>query len=253
MEILLKVLKELNFDFREKFNVYCNLSDDRKMTVSVNLLISNKNNTQTFLVINCDNSQLADYVDGEIIKQIASKFRKRECHRADMDKNTSLLLVCKYQDDMVDTSSKIIIEDDPYYFKKYVFSYNEKELESAACWLKQNEGKGSIISLVQDYITDTSNISKYKENYLNEPIYAFFIELVTKLHCFPMKAAESKNIKTVNDYLKKELDDLRNKPRRPVDIDSKRVESFIELKMDITSVDDVCQKWNLLLEEGSES
>lgn len=36
-----------------------------------------------------------------------------------------------------------------------------------------------------------------------------------------MKAAESKNIKTVNDYLKKELDDLRNKPRRPVDIDSK--------------------------------
>lgn len=68
-----------------------------------------------------------------------------------------------------------------------------------------------------------------------------------------MKAAESKNIKTVNDYLKKELDDLRNKPRRPVDIDSKRVESFIELKMDITSVDDVCQKWNLLLEEGSES
>lgn len=42
MEILLKVLKELNFDFREKFNVYCNLSDDRKMTVSVNLLISNK-------------------------------------------------------------------------------------------------------------------------------------------------------------------------------------------------------------------
>ena len=83
-------------------------------------MISAENDSQVFLVIECDDSQLADYVDGKIIKEIAVNFRKNEHHRAEMDRNTTLLLVCKHDIDTIDSSSKVKIEDDPYYFKKYV-------------------------------------------------------------------------------------------------------------------------------------
>ena len=105
-----------------------------------------------------------------------------------MDRNTSLLIVSKHlANEEIDTSSKVKIEDDPYYFKKYVFSYDDIGLENANNWVSENIQNKTTVSVIQDYITNTEQFAKYKENNINEPIYTFFIELVTKLHCFPMK------------------------------------------------------------------
>lgn len=253
MDIILNVLENLHFVFRNSFFVECAIDNHKSMAVDVKLLISDENDSQVFLVIDCENSQLVDYVDGKIIKEIALKFRKNECHRAEMDRNTSLLLVCKHAVDAIDTSSKVKIEDDPYYFKKYVFSYDEIGLENASNWLEENKEKGSVISLIQEYITDTNHFARYKDNHQNEAIYTFFMELVTKLHCFPMKTAETKNIKTVRDYLEIEMDSLRNKLRKPIDIDSKKIEAFLESGVNCDNADDICQKWNSLFVEKSEN
>lgn len=59
-----------------------------------------------------------------------------------------------------------------------------------------------MVSLIQDYITDTGQFAKYKENNTDEPIYTFFIELVTKLHCFPMKTAETKILQRLLHFWK---------------------------------------------------
>ncbi len=182
-----------------------------------------------------------------LIKEMALRFRKKEYHRAEMDRNTSLLIVSKHSaDEDVDTSSKVKIEDDPYYFKKYVFSYDEIGLENANNWLTENVQKGTTVSLIQDYITDTRQFAKYKENNINEPIYTFFIELVTKLHCFPMKTAETKNIKTIDSFLENELDILRTKQKKPIDIDQRGIEAFVDMDIDYANVNDVCEKWNLI-------
>ena len=52
----------------------------------------------------------------------------------------------------------------PENIKKYVFSYDEIGLENANNWLIENVHKGTTISLIQDYITDTRQFAKYKEN-----------------------------------------------------------------------------------------
>lgn len=251
MEIILKVLESLHFIISDTFEVECVIDDQRSVSLDVKMLISNENESQVYLVIACENSQLIDYVDGKIIKEIAQKFRKNDLHTAEMDRNTSLLLVCKHAIDTIDTSSKVKIEDDPYYFKKYVFSYDDVGLANASSWLEENKEKGSIVSLIQEYITNTKQFAKYKDNHKNEVIYTFFMELVTKLHCFPMKTVEAKNIKTVNDYLENELDELRNKSKQPIDIDLKKMEAFIESGVDYENADDICQKWNLIyMQEG---
>lgn len=36
----------------------------------------------------------SNYVDGKIIKELAVKFRKNKHHRAEMDRNTTLLFWC---------------------------------------------------------------------------------------------------------------------------------------------------------------
>lgn len=253
MDIIIQVLKELLFTYKEVFWVECDIDNRKNIVVNVKVMISEENASQVFLLIECDNSQLADYVDGEIIKEIAVKFRRNEYHRAEMDRNTTLILVCKNVKDTIDLSSKIKIEDDPYYFKKYVFSYDEAGAESAKIWLEENIKRGSVISLIQEYISDTGRFARYKEKNQKEVTYTFFMELVTKVHCFPMKAGNTKNIRSVNEFLYDEIKALRNKNRKPINIDLEIMKSFVESDIDFDSVDEVCSKWNSLhLKESEE-
>ena len=70
----------------------------------------------------CENAQLKNIVDGMLIKEMAFQFRKKEYHRAEKDRNTALLIVSKHStDEDVNFSSKVKIEDDPYYFKNMYF------------------------------------------------------------------------------------------------------------------------------------
>ena len=254
MEIIIKVLTELLFTARDEFSVECIIEPQKIVLINVKIMVSEENDSQVFLVIECDDSQLVDYVDGKIVKEIAVKFRKNEYHRAEMDRNTTLLLVSKHEIGTIDLSSKVKIEDDPYYFKKYVFSYDEVGFENAKRWLQENSQRESVISLIQEYITDTEHFAKYKENHQNEATYTFFMELVTKLHCFPMKTAESKRIKSVDDYLDDELQMLRSKSKKPIIIDKDKIDSLVESDIDFDNVDEVFSKWSsILLNESEEN
>lgn len=254
MNIILEVFKELHYSLIDQFPIdYC-INENNSIAVNAKVLISSENDSQAYLIIDCENLQLKNIIDGTLVKEMALQFRKKEYHRAEMDRNTSLLIVSERDsNEEVDTSSKVKIEDDPYYFKKYVFSYDKIGLENANNWLVENASKGTTVSLIQEYITNTNQFAKYKINNVNEPIYAFFIELVTKLHCFPMKTAETKNIITIDYFMENELDKLQTNPKKT--IDRREIEAFIDMDIDFGDVNDVCQKWKLAfkLERGDKN
>lgn len=159
MNIILNVFKELNFVSVDEFIVEHKINDKSVMQVVVNVMVSNENDSQVFLVINCDNKLLHYVVEGALVKEIALQFRRKEYHRAEMDRNTSLYIISRHEvDEDVDASSKVKIEDDPFYFKKYVFSYDEVGLENATAWITENSSKNTIVALIQEYITDTSRL-----------------------------------------------------------------------------------------------
>lgn len=253
MNIVLEVFKELNYDAVDEFIVEHSLDEKSIMQVNVKVLIPKHNNSQVFLVVNSSNDKLKNYIEGGLIKEIALQFRKKEYHRAEMDRNTSFLIISEHKvGEEVDISSKVKIEDDPYYFKKYVFTYDEVGLENATSWIKGNDSKDSLITLILGYITDTEKFAKYKENYINEPIYSYFIELVTKIHCFPMKIVETKNINSIEFFLDKEIDKASTRSRKPVNIESTRITDFIKENVDYSNIEDVCNCWNGLIKTESE-
>lgn len=253
MDIILEVLREMNFNLSEILKVDCNYDESKEnMFLQVDLMISEEYVSQAYLIVDCDNSQLINFVDGRIIKEIALAFRKSKFHKAEMDRNTTLLIISKREAEE-DTSSKVKIEDDPYYFKKYVFVYDELGYKNAKEWLQVNGGRGSKVQLIQDYVSDIDYFTAYKNDCHNENIYRFFIELVTKIHSFPIKTAETKNIKSVRDFLNNNLEDLRHDEKKPIEIDLGKMECFIGTNVDYDNVEDICQKWNSIFEGGMQN
>ncbi|MBQ6996233.1 MAG: hypothetical protein IJN64_17380 [Lachnospiraceae bacterium] len=131
MNIIYDVLEELLYLADEEILVTYQCADEIK-NVYVRPFISKENASQVFLVLDLKNENLRDVVDGTLVKELAIQFRKKKYHRAEMDRNTTLLIMSEYRNDgEINKVEKVKIEDDPYYFKKYVFSFNEIERKNA--------------------------------------------------------------------------------------------------------------------------
>jgi hypothetical protein len=93
---------------------------------------------------------------------ITQELGQQEFYSTEMDHNITLLLLCKRADnEQIDHDAKVQIEDDPYYFKKYVFVYTEKEETAALAHAGTQEGELSAV--IRDYLMDTKRFSRYKD------------------------------------------------------------------------------------------
>ena len=86
MDIILDVFKELHFILTDEFLVEYVINENNSMVVNVNVLISSENDSQVFLMIDCENAQLKNIVDGMLIKEMALRFRKKEYHSGPMSR-----------------------------------------------------------------------------------------------------------------------------------------------------------------------
>ena len=236
MNIFYDLLIELGYAAQDTFTV---TYGDRNTINVVAPFVSVDYKSQVYLVVTCVNSQLDEIVTTNYIKAIAQKFRVRPFHTGEMDRNTTLLVLSPHKtSENINTSAKVKIEDDPYYFKKYVLSFDELEKVKAENWLNEElEKSKSIVSSIQEYIGSTTRFDAYKRNHKNEEVYAFLVELVTKVPNFPMRIIDQKEIHSVDYYLKEELDKLRKKRQTPIDVDTKMMERLIDMDIKNTELD----------------
>ncbi len=108
--------------------------------------------SQIFIVLQILESQLVaqdNYKD--LVIEIANYFRENDIYVPDMDKNTSLIYCVKrdIKSNKLD-ELKVKIEDDPFYFKKYVFAYSEAQSDEFKKLRKQHNW--TINELIQTYI-----------------------------------------------------------------------------------------------------
>lgn len=248
MNIIYNVLEELLYLANEEFVVTYQCVGEIK-EVFVHPFISKENASQVFLVLELKNEYLSEVVEGTLVKELAIQFRKKKYHRAEMDRNTTLLIMSEYQNDGdINKVDKVKIEDDPYYFKKYVFSFNEIERTNAEMWLEMGGIESQLIEKIQNYITDTENFRRFKANNQNEPIYAYFIELITKIPSFPMKKVDAIGLKTIEQHLDEEIAELK-KSKKPLEVNKQRIEKFMCANLDEMNVKDICNEWNKLLDK----
>ena len=197
---MINVIKEIMNDCAYENVVQTEVVYD-KMMYSLNIFQHKKIESHIFIVLQILESQLvAQDNHKDFVIEIANYFRENDIYVPDMDKNTSLIYCVKrdINSDKLD-ELKVKIEDDPFYFKKYVFVYNDAQADEFKKLCMQYGQTAS--KLLQTYILDSENFNKFKKNGDNEKIYKLVSELLIKIPIIPINFESRGEIKSVSDYM----------------------------------------------------
>ena len=209
MNILYELLNELKYQTKESFTFDVAL-DDNKTSIIVTPFVSVEYPCQTYLVIETENQALSK-VNNDYLKSLALAFRKADFHESDMDKNTTLIITSVRPDtEPLNSDAKVKIEDDPYYFKKYVFSYTSASERLATSFLEHKKtectNEFSYVNELLNYLMNAEEFGKYKDAKDELSTYSYFVELATKIPAFPLNIRNSEQIKSVSEFLSEQLD-----------------------------------------------
>ena len=193
---MINVIKEIMFDCAYENVVQAEVIFEQT-AYNLNIFKNRNVESQIFIVLQILESQLvAQKNTQDLVIEIANFFRENDVYVPDMDKNTSLIY-CVNSDKL--DKLKVKIEDDPFYFKKYVFAYNDAQADEFKKLSKQHGQTAS--KLIQTYILDTENFNKFKKNGDNEKIYKLVSELLIKIPIIPINFESRGEIKSVSDYM----------------------------------------------------
>ena len=235
MKLLLDLFSELGYEKKGEIRLDDSVGNDSFLCGDV--YCSKMNTSQVFLIANCDNEKLRKMVEDNIIQRLAIEYRKMELYREEMNKNTQLIFVSKCQSNQdIDKETKIVIEDDPYYFKKYVLSYTEKGREAADEYLKDNQKDSSLIECIQKALLELNASNNTLEKQSWELAYDFFVEIATKVIAFPIEVVGEHTIKSVSEY----LTDIF--VEEEISFDEKMIKNIIA-EWDISDIDLICDSW----------
>ena len=246
---MINVIKEIMFDCAYENVVQTEITFEEKV-YNLNIFKHREVESQIFIVLQILESQLVaqdNYKD--LVIEIANYFRENDIYVPDMDKNTSLIYCVKrdINSDKLD-ELKVKIEDDPFYFKKYVFVYNDAQADEFKKLCMQYGQTAS--KLLQTYILDSENFNKFNKNGDNEKIYKLVSELFIKIPIIPINFESRGEIKSVSDYML-DIQKCNNDERE-------RLDCIIEILNDSQGnieqlVDKVLEDWGFVdLEEENE-
>ena len=263
MNMIRDLLTERGFSEQQAFEITYQ-AEKMKWAHRVTPFVSNFGSREGYLLVSVGGRELPHLLKGDFLTLIMEVLGKQEFYSTEMDRNITLLLLCKRADDeQIDHDAKVRIEDDPYYFKKYVFVYSEKEETAAQAYAENREG--TLADMVRGYLINTGRFAEYKKQAAEERkrenekpaksrkkakaeeepelgekdreylAYKFFVELATKVTVLPIHPEGNMPIRSVEDYWQEEL-------RKTPVTNLAAVESILE--MDADDLDEVLAKWN---------
>ena len=232
MNILFELLNELQYRAERTFTFEF-LDGVNHVSKEVFPFVSTEYPCQVYLVVDIKNSTLNN-VDNDFLKQLAGAFRKTNFHSPEMDKNTTLIInSCCLDKESLNNEAKVKIEDDPYYFKKYVFSYTPANENLASTFLeckqKEKNSEFSYKNEILNYLMNAEQFAEFKEKNDKLSTYSYFVELATKIPAFPLNIRSSEDIKSVYDFLDEQL--------KGKEIDAELLDCFISSDIDFKEND----------------
>lgn len=190
-----------------------------------------------YLLVSIQPRELAHTLDNGFMSALATCFRKQGFHRSAMDRNTTLILSCMCNArEEINHNLRVQLEDDPYYFKKYVFTYTTEDEVAAVRYVEENHQEGkTIVETIRDCLLNTSLFAAYKSNKPTQKAYGYFVELATKVTILPIRPNGSDIIESVEDIWQEEL-------QKTQAINLNALESVLELDAD--NPDEMLDRWS---------
>jgi len=129
---------------------------------------------------------------------------KKVCHDDDFDKNVSMLILWDTGGklNLDEMKQKIIkIEEDPYFFKKYVLYYSQIEHEN----LENQVKTGAFVDFLSTQIILSETFSYYKENSEKQNWQSLLYRIAIKVPFVNISVKPSIGIASLSDHNKRKL------------------------------------------------
>ena len=242
MKLIHDVLNECGYTSAPSFllsNSEDSQENNRKTECLVMPFLSKRSSYETYLMISVAGSELPHLLDSDFLSSIMEALGRQKFYSSAMDRNTTLLLLCRHEEgEQIDHNARVQIEDDPYYFKKYVFLYTEKDETAALNYIKGKNG--SLVEIIRTCLMDSTLFSGYKDyiaqkqknadavqkktakarkksttgkqsadqdnqNSEDYRAYGFFTELTTKITVLPIRPVSDATITSIEKYWEDEV------------------------------------------------
>lgn len=155
-----------------------------------------------YLVDFINPADLTDFMRKEKANNIFELFEEQKKEGVDIEKNTSLVLCVRLNNIKSDISAIkndiLLIEEDDFWFKKYIITYSDASIPNAPV-------SGNYLEHFNELLLDNETFREYKNDvYLNEK-YFLVIQLFLKLPFLIVPINTQNNFNTIEDILSQQL------------------------------------------------
>lgn len=198
--IISKILKELEYGDAQR------LFEDEDISL-YGFINENMDNTQYYIVSVC-NSQYFKNVDFEEIQtEVYKGIKKVFPKEPSIEKNTSWLMGIECEYGYEELMNKILlIEENPYYFKKMVCPYLQVEVEG---FLSEIGTYTNYIKYIQQEILKVNRFSDFREN--KDGVYNFLSRLLIKIPSIKLPIDKERKMRILSDDIERAIqeDDIQ--------------------------------------------
>ncbi len=191
--VILNILKENGFDLYESLSI--------NHLKSAQLVYRNADTKIEFFVVAAiDQKTFLEIDENKMFSDINKSLKSSALYKAEMDKNTSFIL-CIVKDYKLKSfealeKKELQTEENPYFFKKYVLSYDEKVAQKLfGEILKTYKEDTKITKYIENIVTDPEKFRNYKTNATNNDEYMLLSKIVMKIPIMPVKVPDNQSIK----------------------------------------------------------
>ena len=205
MDILCRVLDELKYEKQDCFKF--ETGSEAVSIEEVTPFVSRENKSQVYLLLKIETNFLSQ-LGSRFFPSLAAAFRRQKFHEGEMDKNTTVIALCEDTDPLSSNFKyKILLEDDPYYFKKNIFSYTADGKRAAEEYIrdrKNSSDSASVVDAISDYLMNPQRFDTFKNS--GDAAYRYFAEVAAKIQTLPIRIPSVSQVQTINDYIDQELE-----------------------------------------------
>lgn len=176
------------------------IKDEKKIKKISWILFSMKDNKEYYINVKYNLKEFFEFYDSKKTDDILNLFDKLKKQKEDIEKNTSLMIFLEVDslEEVNDELKKHIftIEEDEYFFKKYVIIYTKKSIGNL------NDKKCDL----KEIIEEEGMIENYQKNYYFDECYFLAIQLFIKMP-FIIYSSKEEEYKTIDSELKTRIKD----------------------------------------------
>jgi len=212
--IITTILCENDFILGQAFTI-----EAYEQPFEIQSLISRQNPSQVFLLFPILESKLLEINLLDTLPNVAASFKETRQYEPEMEKNSSLIVCVNRDVDSIKlVKDAITIEDNPYYFKKYLFAYHNNDAKSFE-QLKKEYNCEHNTEFIQKYVINSTNFTAFKDNPSNAETYRMISDLLVKIPVISIEFSKTEKILSVPDFFQnEEIKNRKEKLDRIIDV-----------------------------------